>query len=865
MQKCSRLLSVAVATTLLAFATGAGADEVTFVARPAGQPNAHYAGNRAPLAPSPFVRLPIKSVQPEGWLRKQLELSRDGFTGHLPEISRFLKKDNNSWLKPRGDQAVGWEEVPYWLRGFGDLAYVLRDEKLTAEAKTWIEAAIASQQPDGYFGPERNRHAPAGFDRTVGKSDLWSNMVMTDCLISWYDYTGDPRVPALLTRYFAWANAIPDADFLTPYWQQQRGGDLLAQVIWLYNITGDASLVDFARKVHRHTINWTDGVPDDHNVNMAMAFREPATFWMLSGDRKHLDATYRDYDRMMSDWGQFPGGGIAGDERVRKGYTDPRQMFETCGMVEFMHSHELLTRFTGDPVWADRCEDMAFNSFPASMTADAKALRYLTAPNLVVSDATDRAGSLYNGGPMTLMDPLDHRCCQHNSGFGWPYFARNLYLATPDNGLAAVLYADSTLTAKAGDGADVTLRQQTGYPFDETIHLTVDPSRPTAFPLYLRVPAWCDAPELSINGSRTPISPDQTASTRADSIAPSGSSRVPPSDTPAAPASHGRYLKVSRQWKQGDRVELKLPMPVRVQRWAANKNSASVYRGPLAFSVEIKERYNRTRPGPWPAYEILPDSPWNYGLLLDESVPAADQFKVERRPFPASAQPWTVADVPVVLTTKARRIPNWQLDENQMPGQLQPSPTRSAEPVETLRLIPMGAARIRMTSLPVVGDGPDAREWPKPQSPTASAALQSPLGAHTATASHCYAGDTVAALWDNVDPARSVSPRFTWWPIKGRTQWVQYDLAAPTAITGLRVFWFDDEPNGGCRVPQSWRLLRLDGDQWKPVDGIAAYPVAKGQFTELHFPPTTAKAFRLEAQLKHGYSSGVLEWQLLKE
>ena len=63
----------------------------------------------------------------------------------------------------------------------------------------------------------------------------------------------------------------------------------------------------------------------------------------------------------MGGYGQFPGGGFAGDENYRAGFTDPRQGFETCGIVEFMASHEVLTRLTGDPLWADRCEELAFN------------------------------------------------------------------------------------------------------------------------------------------------------------------------------------------------------------------------------------------------------------------------------------------------------------------------------------------------------------------------------------------------------------------------------------------------------------------------------------------------------------------------
>ena len=89
-----------------------------------------------------------------------------------------------------------------------------------------------------------------------------------------------------------------------------------------------------------------------------------------------------------------------------------------------------------------------------------KALRYLTAPNLVLSDRHNKSPGLQNGGPMLHMNPHDHRCCQHNWGHGWPYFAEHLWFATPDNGLAAVLYAASEVKAKVGeDGTEVTIER----------------------------------------------------------------------------------------------------------------------------------------------------------------------------------------------------------------------------------------------------------------------------------------------------------------------------------------------------------------------------------------------------------------------
>src|SRR5437764_8333031 len=128
------LLSVASPTPARA------AERINVVERPPTAPkNPHYAGSREPLAPSPLLKLPVGSVGPRGWLRKQLELQAAGFHGHLGEISSFLRKDNNAWLSPTGQGERGWDEVPYWLKGFGDCAYLLGNEDPIREAKVWID------------------------------------------------------------------------------------------------------------------------------------------------------------------------------------------------------------------------------------------------------------------------------------------------------------------------------------------------------------------------------------------------------------------------------------------------------------------------------------------------------------------------------------------------------------------------------------------------------------------------------------------------------------------------------------------------------------------------------------------------------
>ncbi|MHB8520847.1 MAG: beta-L-arabinofuranosidase domain-containing protein [Limisphaerales bacterium] len=644
---------------------------------PATAKNDFYVSDRAPLLPSRLIKLPIGSIAPKGWLRRQLELEAAGMTGHLEEISKWCQFDSNAWASPDGQGQSGWEELPYWLKGFGDLGYVLKDEKIIREARRWIDAVMASRQPDGWFGP---RSLQSSLD---GKPDLWPHMVMCNVLQSYYEYTSDARVLELLTGYYKWLNARPAEDFGNGYWPKIRAGDSIETAYWLYNRTGDAFLLELARKVHDHMARWDTGVINWHNVNVSQGFREPGVFYLQAGDAKYLQDAERNYETVMGLYGQFPGGGFAGDENCRPGYTDPRQGFETCGIVEFMHSFEMLTKISGNPLWADRCEYLAFNSLPAALTPDLKGLHYLTCANQVQLDRNNHAPDVENGGTMFSYSPFEvYRCCQHNVSHGWPYYAEELWLATADRGLCASLYSASGVTAKVGDGATVNISEDTDYPFSDTVTLKVSAEKPVAFPLYLRIPRWCEKPSVKVNGKNLALD--------------------------ARPLS---YAVVTRTWKDGDAVTLRLPMRVAVQRWEKNHNAVSVDYGPLTFSLDIGEKWTRYgKNETWPEWEVFPTTPWNYGLLVNARNPSSS-FSVVKARGPLAANPFTPETAPVKLRAKGRRIAAWKLDALGVVGKLQDSPVESDEPVEGLTLIPMGAARLRISSFPQIGSGPDAHEW----------------------------------------------------------------------------------------------------------------------------------------------------------
>jgi len=102
----------------------------------------------------------------------------------------------------------------------------------------------------------------------------------------------------------------------------------------------------------------------------------------------------------------------------------------------------------------------------------------------------------------------------------------------------------------------------------------------------------------------------------------------------------------------------------------------------------------------------------------------------------------------------------------------------------------------------------------------------------------------------------------TWWDHKGTVEWVERYFDKPTKFSAAEVYWFDDTDHGGCRVPQSWKLLYKSGDDWKPVETSGDYGVAKDKFNKVTFKPVTTTGLRLEVQLQPEFSGGILEWKM---
>lgn len=645
-----------------------------------------YANNRAPLQPKAFVELPLGAIRPQGWLKDQLIRQKNGLTGQLDALYPQVMGSRNGWLGGDGDQ---WERGPYWIDGLLPLAYQLDDASLKAKAQEWIEWSFANQRADGYFGPKIPESAYTYEDgiQRDNIEDWWPKMVMLKVLQQYYDATHDERVINLMTRYFKYQlQELPK----TPlghwtFWGNRRGGDNLMVVYWLYNITGDAFLLDLAELIHQQTFDWTDVFLHQthvstkgslHCVNIAQGIKEPAIYYQQSKDQIHLDAVKKGFADLMRFNGQ-PHGLYGGDEWLHG--SDPTQGSEFCSAVEMMFSLESMLAITGDLDFAERLERIAFNALPTQASDDYMTRQYFQQANQVMISRHPRNFVNPNGGTVSNFGLLTgYPCCTANMHQGWPKFTQNLFYASPEGGVAALIYAPAEVKMKVAGHTTIHLIEETNYPFEEQIRFRLADisGKEKHFPFQLAVPRWCEKGTVKVNGQ---IMAEQHG---------------------------GEIISISRNWKKGDVVTLDLPMQIKTQEW--HERSVSVERGPLLYALKIEEEWRKvenTKDPQWYGssyYEVLPRSDWNYGLLKIHDEPLAPKMTFKTHKNDPSAYPWNLENAPVSIQVKAKKIPRWTLYQ-EMAGPLPYSPSvEENQEIEEVTLIPYGCTTLRVSAFPVV-------------------------------------------------------------------------------------------------------------------------------------------------------------------
>ncbi|MGI8636046.1 MAG: beta-L-arabinofuranosidase domain-containing protein, partial [Segetibacter sp.] len=438
--------------------------------------------------------------------------------------------------------------------------------------------------------------------------------------------------------------------------------------------------------IHKQTFDYTNAFLNTdmlsrngsiHCVNLAQGIKEPLIYYQQHPEKKYLDAT----EKGFQDIRKFNGmahGLYGGDEALHG--NNPTQGSELCSAVEMMFSIENALEITGNVTYADRLERIAFNALPSQVSDDFQNRQYFQQANQVMITRHIRNFDQNHGGTDVCYGLLSgYPCCTSNMHQGWPKFTQNLWYSTPDKGLAALVYSPSEVRTKVANGTEVSFKEETNYPFEETIRFTLSTDKKVnavSFPFHLRIPAWCKKGVIKINGR---ILQD---------------------------ANSNEIVKIEREWKTGDVVELELPMHFSSQTWY--ENSRSVERGPIVYALKIGEEATKVVNDKDPIefgasyFEVRPATPWNYGLIDVPASELEESFTIEKKSA-FSNYPWNLQNTPIIIKTKAKRIPSWQL-YNDMAGPIPYSITSNLETgnEEEIVLVPYGCTQLRISQFPVV-------------------------------------------------------------------------------------------------------------------------------------------------------------------
>jgi len=395
-------------------------------------------------------------------------------------------------------------------------------------------------------------------------------------------------------------------------------------------------------------------------------------------------------------------------------------------------------------------------------------------------------------------------CCPSNVARFVPAIPGYIYASAADE-LYVNLYISNSAEVEVGNNT-VSITQKASFPWDGIAELVIDPSRNGKFRIKVRVPGW--AVNEAIPGNLY----------RFDDQIDEGYSITVNGETHKFPIENG-YAVINRRWEKGDRIGVDFPMPVRIitadERVEADRDKIAVQRGPVIYCAE------------WP------DN--NTGNVLNLVVRKGSEFTTEFIP--------DLLGGTQIIKTKGIQTKRSQGKE----------PILLAEE-EQVTLIPYGLWNNR---------GPGQMMVWLPVTPESARPLPAPTIAYRSIVRASKMTRALSALNDQQEPSgsndRSIT-YFHWWPDKDQWEFVQYDFDKPQTISKTRIYWFDDGPEGGCRIPDEWEMLYLSGKTWKPVSAKSPYTVTKDNWDSLTFEPVRTSAVKIRVRLNKDFSAGIYEW-----
>ena len=403
---------------------------------------------------------------------------------------------------------------------------------------------------------------------------------------------------------------------------------------------------------------------------------------------------------------------------------------------------------------------------------------------------------------------FDCACCITNISRFMPSMPEYIY-AQGNNALFVNLFVANKASFELKSGK-VQLEQITNYPWDGKIQIKVTPVSTNRFSLHVRIPGWAKGNALPgdlyhfLDVNPHPVDFFLNGQ---------------PVDYKLV---HG-YAVINHEWKKGDELSFNLPMPVKKTlanpEVKADSKRFALQRGPIMYCIEGADRKDSS---------VM-------HLVIDTAAPARMIYAADK-----------------LGGIEQLELPGYLLKRNNDPQH------HGIEKIQT-----------RITAIPYYSwnnRGPDEMEVWIPYDVSSGTPLPAPSIASKSRVSGSHVSKLMLrALNDQTTPKDSKDQRtgnLHWWPAKNQSEWVQYDFDKAYTISSAKVYFFDDGPFGGCRVPESWKLLYKEQDKWIPVENTSAYTTKKDCFNQVTFKPVKATALRLQLQLPQDNSSGILEWSV---